>query len=162
MRFIKNVFSQLHTFVLWALLSAIFWSWIFTFATDTSPEKKVSVYCYVPEISEAELSAKLEEDRPEGIKMIKARSFEYVMFNVDYIENGDIFILPESLISEYDELLLDPSGGVKIYDAKSSSGSATEFIRYPEEDCYLFLGANSAHLEDGAAEYVAENITKLD
>ncbi len=162
MRFIRNVFSQLHTFVLWALLSAIFWSWIFTFVTDTSPEKKVSVYCYVPEISDAELAAKLEEDKPEGIKMIKVHSFEYVMFNVDYIENGDIFVLPESLISEYDELLLDPEGGIKIYDSESGSGSADSYIGYAGEDYYLFLGMNSVHLDDGAAEEVAENLIGLE
>ena len=36
MRFFKNVLSQLHTYVLWALLSAVFWGWIFTaFVADS-------------------------------------------------------------------------------------------------------------------------------
>ena len=162
MRFLKNVFSQLHTFVLWALLSAIFWSWIFTLVTDVSPEKKISVYCYVPSISDVELSARLEEEKPEGIEMVKIRSFEYVMFNVDYIENGDIFIIPESMISEYDELLLDPDGGIKIYDCAEKRGSADSFIGYSDEDYYLFFGANSLHLEDESAKKVAELLIGLD
>ena len=43
MRFVKNVFSQLHTFILWALMSAIFWGWIFTLVTDAPAGKKITV-----------------------------------------------------------------------------------------------------------------------
>ena len=85
MRVLKNIFSQLHSFVLWALFSALLWGWVFSFVTDTSIEKKVTVYCYVPEIRDTELSAKLEEDMPEGLKMIRVRSFEYVMMDMEAI-----------------------------------------------------------------------------
>lgn len=162
MKILKNIFKKLYLFVAWAIVAFIFWSWIFTFATDTSPERKITVYCHVPEISGTELAVKLEEDKPEGIKMIKVHSFEYVMFDVESIENGDIFILPESLIPEYDGLLLDPAGGIKIYDSEAGTGSADSYIGYADEDYYLFLGAKSAHLGDGAAEKVAENLIGLD
>lgn len=162
MRFIKNIFNKLYLFIIWAIVAFIFWSWIFTFATDTSPDKKITVYCHAPEIDSVDLAVKLEEGKPEGIKMIKVHSFEYVMFDVESIENGDIFILPESLIGEYSELLLDPDGGTRVYDSETGTGSADSFIGYTDEDYYLFLGLNSVHLDDGAAEEVAEDLIGLD
>lgn len=156
MRFIKNVFSKLHAFVLWALLAAVFWGWIFTIVTDTSPERKISVYCYVPELRDTELAVELEKDMPEGIKMIKVHTFEYVMFNVDLIENGDIYILPKSRIGDYLELLAPGDQGEKIYDAATDTGAAAGFMGYRDEDYYLFIGANSPHLEDGKARAVAD------
>jgi hypothetical protein len=44
MRFLKNIVSQTHRWILWALLSAVFWAWIFTLLTDTVPAKKVTVF----------------------------------------------------------------------------------------------------------------------
>lgn len=158
MRFIKNVFSQLHSFVLWALASFIFWGWIFTMVTDTAPENKVTVYCYVPTLRDTQLAVALEENRPEGIRMIKVHSFEYVMLNVENIENGDIFILPASTTDTYAELLADPDGGVRVYDAASGQGSARSYIGYTDEDYYLYLGANSVHAEDGKALAVAREL----
>lgn len=158
MRFFKNVFSQLHSFVLWALMSAIFWGWIFTIVTDAPMEKKITVYCYVPEIRDTELAVSLEEEKPEGIRMIQVHNFEYVMFDTGFIEYGDIFILPESQIAEYEELLLPGGEGVKIYDAGAGSGGADDYIGYTDEDYYLFLGAKSVHLEDGKAETVAKRL----
>ncbi len=162
MRVLKNILRQLHTFVLWALASALLWSWIFTFVTDTSPDRKVTVYCYVDEIRDTELACALERTMPEGLKMIKVHSFRYVMFNIDSIENGDIFVVPASVIGEYDELFTDVNGqyGVKIYDAASHTGAAAEYLGYGDEDYYLFLGANSPHLEDGKALAVAMDILK--
>ena len=160
MRVFKNIFKQLHTFVLWGLASALLWAWIFTFVTDTSPDKKVTVYCLVDVIRDTDLAVELERTMPEGLKMIKVHSFEYVMFNVDYIENGDIFIIPESKIAEYDEILtaVDGEYGVKVYDAAVGTGAAAEYMSYSQEDYYLFLGANSPHLEDGKALAVARDI----
>ncbi len=161
MRFVKNVFSQLHTFILWALMSAIFWGWIFTLVTDAPAGKKITVYCYVPEIRDTELAVELEEDRPEGIRMIQVHNFEYVLFDMGNIENGDIFILPESRIGDYEELLLSKSEGVKIYDAGTQAGAADEYIGYTDEDYYLFLGANSVHIGDGKAEAVARRLLNM-
>ena len=163
MRFLKNVFSQLHTFVLWLLMSALFWGWIFTMVTDTTPDKKLTVYCQVPALEDTALAVKLEEEKPEGLRMVKVHSFSYVMFNTDDFYQADIFILPASEIETYAELL-GPVGerrGVKVYDAETGAGIALEYIRYPEEDCYLFLGTGSAHLEDGKALAMAETLLAL-
>lgn len=157
MKTLKNVVSQLHTFVLWLLASAIFWGWIFTFVTDTSPDKKITVYCHVPEVRDVELAVVLEKQMPEGLEMIKVHSFEYVMFNTESIELGDIFIIPASEIETYaDSLILaGEDQGVKVYDAVTREGIAKDYILYADEDFYLFLGAGSLHLEDGRALEVA-------
>ena len=104
MRAVKNILSQLHTFVLWLLASAIFWGWIFTFVTDTSVEKKITVYCEVPQMEDRLLAAALEEDMPEGLRMIKVHPFSYVMFDMESIGKGDIFIIPAADREELDLL----------------------------------------------------------
>ena len=80
MQVLKNIWSQLHRWVFWALLSTVFWGWIFTMVTDTVPEKKVTVYVLTEECRSTELALQLEEDRPEGIKMIKVHPFSYAAF----------------------------------------------------------------------------------
>lgn len=163
MRFIKNVFSQLHSFVLWLLLSAVFWGWIFTIVTNAPIEKKITVYCYVPEMRDTALAVKLEEDMPEGLKMIEVHTFDYVKFSTNVITVGDIFIVPESKLEELAEILgpVDGENGVKVYDAGTGEGVAKSYITYTDEDHYLFLGAGSVHLEDGKALEVARRILEL-
>ena len=161
---IRKIFSHLHTFVLWALASALFWSWIFTFVTDTSPDKKVTVYCLVPNVQDTCLAAALEETMPEGLRMIKVHSFDYVMFGVNAFYEGDIFLLPVSEIGNYQELLVpvEAGQGIKAYDAAAGTGAAIRYIRYGDEDCYLFLGAGSRHLEDGKALAVARALLEME
>lgn len=184
MRFLKNVFSQLHSFVLWLLFSAVFWGWIFTLVTDAPAEKKITVYCYVSEIRDKDLAVALETDMPEGIRMIKVHPFDYVMMNIERMEDGDLFILPESQIETYAELLtyadsdaaagngmdssdttsgsVDISDGFLIYDAAAGSGGAAQYIGYEGEDYYLFPGARSAHLEDGKTLEVARQLLDME
>ena len=163
MRILKNIFSQLHTFVLWLVMSFLFWGWIFTFVTDTSPEKKVTVYCDVPEVQDTELAMALEAHMPEGLRMVKVHPFDYVMFDVNDFYQGDIFIVPASELETYAEFLAPVEGewGVKIYDAATDIGVATAYIRYVSEDYYLFLGADSVHLEDGKALEVAQELLTM-
>ncbi len=163
MRLIKNVFSQLHSFALWMLMSFLIWGWIFTLVTDTSAEKKVTVYCNVPLIEDKAMALKLEENMPDGLKMVKVHSFRYVMFDMENMELGDIFILPESEIDTFRAELRPISGdvGEKVYDAASGTGIATEYITYGDEDYYLFLGGESVHLEDGVALEMAKKLMAL-
>ena len=159
MRILKNIFSHLHIFLLWAVLSTMLWAWIFTFITDTTSDKKVTVYCHVPKVKGTELAVKLEENMPEGLKMIKVHSFDYVMFDTSAITQGDIYIIPESETEPFAEDL--KGDGVKVYDCETKTGIASEYIIYGEEDYYLFLGAGSVHLDDGKALIIAEELLKL-
>ena len=163
MKIWKNITSQLHIFVLWLLISAFFWGWIFTFVTDTARERKVTVYCHVPDVQDVALAVELERQMPEGLQMVKVHSFDYVMFDMESMELGDIFIIPASEIETYDEWLF-PVGdeqGVKVYDAVTGKGIAMSYIRYTDEDFYLFLGSGSVHLEDGKAMEIAMTLLNL-
>ena len=163
MRFFKNIFSKLHSFVLWLLISAVFWGWIFTIVTDTTADKKVTVYCMVPALEDTALSVALEERMPEGLSAVRVHTFDYVMFNTEEFYKADAFILPASEIETYAELFAPVEGewGVKVYDAATGVGIAGEYIQYPEEDCYLFLGKDSAHLEDGMAMEVVRELLAI-
>lgn len=164
MKVLKGILSQLHTFVLWALASAIFWSWVFTFVTDTSPDRKVTVYVKAPEVQATALAAALEASMPEGLRMIKVHSFDYVMFGVDEFYQGDLFLLPASEMETYAELLaaVEDGRGAKVYDAAAGEGAAAAYIRYTDEDYYLFLGTGSPHLEDGKAMAVAKVLLAME
>lgn len=163
MRFFKNIFASLHIFVLWLMASCLLWGWIFTFVTDTTPEKKISVYCDVPALDSRHLAVALEEHIPADLEMIKVYAFDYVMFDKDAFDQGDIFIVPASESSDFvSELLpLGDDGGTLVYDAATGQGAAASYIRYGDENYYLYLGSASVHLDDGKAKDVAMRLLEL-
>ncbi len=182
MRIVKNIWSQLHRFVQWALLSTVFWAWIFTLVTDTVPAKKVTVYVLTEECRSTELALRLEESMPAGIKMIKVHPFSYAAFGNADLLGADLYIVGER---EAEEMLpsfaplneedweagerekLTRDGtlyGVKVYDGATGKGAAAGYIGYePGQDYYLFFNVDSPHLGsgDGAALRVAEALLKL-
>ena len=182
MRVLRNIWSQLHRFVLWALLSTVFWAWIFTLVTDTVPAKKVTLYLQLEQCRDQELSLKLEESRPEGIRMVKVHPFSYAAFgNRDLLE-ADLYLVREADAEEMLQSFAPLDGedwdpgdrelycrdgvcyGVKVYDAASGTGAAQTYLDYePEGDYYLFFNADSLHLGagDSAALRVAEALLKL-
>ena len=178
MRIFKNVFSKLYVFLIWIIFSTMIWGWIFNLVTDTTVDKKVTLFIEAPVLQDTELAVYLEEDMPEGIKMIKVHPFSYAMINADLLLGSDLFIVRESNIEQYAEDLapIDPSlydgdseiyyidsvaYGIKVYDHATKSGLAAEYIEYYDEDCYLFFGADSTHISDGAALRVAERLLEL-
>ncbi len=163
MKFLRNVVSQLHTFILWLLASFLLWTWIFSFVGDTSPAKKLTLYCNVPAMEDTALAVKLEEDKPDNIRMIKVHPFSYVMFDMENIEKGDVFILPESEKTDLVKKLLPGLNGepIKVYDADTKKGILTDYITYGNEDYYLYLGSKSVHLEDGLAVQLAQKLLNM-
>ena len=163
MKILKNIVSRFHIFLLWLLASVMFWGWIFTMVTDTSPDQKMTVYCHVPGVQDTALAAALEEHMPEGLRMIKVHSFEYVMFDVESVRLGDIFIIPASEIELFagDLAPVGEEQGVKVYEASTGIGIAMDYIQYADEDFYLFLGAGSEHLEDGKALEIAMQLLAM-
>lgn len=181
MRVLKNIVTQLHRWVFWALLSAVFWAWIFTLLTDTVPAKKVTLFVQVEECRAEELALRLEEELPEGIKMVKVHPFSYILFDNGELQVADLYVVRasemESLLTDFvplGEEDWDSGGrepyvsdgkiyGVKIWDA-SGKGSAGDYLGYePGEDYYLCMNADSPHLGngDGAALRIAEALLKL-
>lgn len=175
----RKFFAQLPFYLVCLVLGAILWSWIFGLATDTTPEKKVTIFVDAYAVEDARLSAALERDLPEGIRMVRAHPMSYVMFDDAALRSADLFILPASRAADFDELLAqtpDASAdaadvlarGEKIYDAAKGSGAAQTYIQYAlpgqtPEDYYLFIGANSPHAgeHDGAAYEIIAQLKEL-
>lgn len=191
MKVLKNIFSQLHTFILWAMLCALLWGWIYTFVGDTSQEKKVVIFIDAVAIEDHSLALRLEENKPAGIKMIKVHDFSFDMFGTN--SKGDIYIVPESeliqLLEEREGVVQSfpaPEGmpvferggkcyGIRIFDAETQTGAGdSAYIRYipadqsAAENYYLCFGTETVHLDcakngvDNAAWEVAMELLKVD
>ncbi len=165
-RFLRNVFSQLHSFAAWAIVAAIFTGWIFTNVTDTKAAKKVEIFVNAYEMENMELRLELEENLPEGIRMIKVHRFTEALFGDRTFLNADIYIVRASDVEELRDAF--SSEGIKVYDAETGRGAADGYISYwvpgaESEDYYLFYGINSLHTgkQDTAAFYVAERFMEI-
>lgn len=169
----KRTLSRFPVYVLWALAAFVLWSWVFGFLTDTSPEKKLTLYISADEVQDVELAALLEDGGlPEGIRMVKVHPFSYAMFGETDLLSADLYIVRASEAMEWrDSFRPLPAGirgdleleggvsGVRVYDAQTGSGVYDGLIGYdPAEDFCLFFGANSAHKDDGAALWLARQI----
>lgn len=165
-RFLRNVLSQLHSFAAWAIVAAIFTGWIFTNVTDTKAANKVEIFVNAYEMENMELRLELEENLPEGIRMIKVHRFTEALFGDRTFLNADIYIVRASDVEELRDAF---SGeGIKVYDAETGRGAADGYISYwvpgaESEDYYLFYGINSLHTgkQDTAAFYVAERFMEI-
>ena len=175
----RNILRQLLLYLLCIILSAIFTTFIFNRITDTVPEKKVSVFAEVRSVKSAELEMALDRDLPEGIKMVKVRTFDYDLFGFAGSSGADIFIVEESRAEEYMEHFapaaefLEPRDIFKYYmhDGEpygvlihsGAVGGASEYFAYEDgKDYYMFFGNASAHPgTDGAASYVADQLLKM-
>ncbi len=184
MTVLKNIFSQWFKYLLWALISVVFWAWIFTLLNDAPPNRKLLLCAEVTELEDGALSAALSESKPEGIRLVAVHPFSYYLFDSDEMLSADLYIVSESQAPKYIDSFgpLEGSGlagsdrplwthegrayGLLIYDAASGEGAAKDYIGYAPsdgepEDYYLFFGARSAHREDGAAEALAKALLEL-
>lgn len=187
MRIIKKLLSNLHRYVFLLLISVLLWAWIYTLCSDTTASKKVVVYIDSPAVSDAAMREKLNEEKPEGIKMIKVFPFSYAFFSSEAPSDADIYIMPESDMELYYELLLPIEAqdgekafvkdgevlGIRIFSASANKGAAASFIQYhpadgtEPQDYYLCYNKKSVHIGtenggcDAAAFEVFERITEL-
>ncbi len=181
MRGIKRFFAQLPAYVLWLLCSVVLWSWIVSLCMDTVPAKKVTLFLDVPTVEATALSAALEEELPPELKMVRARSFSYVLFQQDALRAADLYVLPASEMAEFADELLPleaPAGadvwakdgvvyGLRCYDAAAGSGAAASLVQYCQpgrtpEDCFICVAAGSPHIGDGAALQIAARFLELE
>ena len=174
---IKRILSRFHVYLLWALLSVFLWGYLFSFLTDTSPAKKLTLYISAEQVEDVELAARMEEyGLPDGIRMIKVHPFSYAMFSDQDLLSADLYVvkaseaagwrdsfrpLPDGIAGDFD--LGDGISGIRVYDAATGTGVFDELIGYtvpgaPAEDYYLFFGAQSQHTEvgGGAALWLAK------
>ena len=181
MKLWKRILNRLPAFVLLLLLSSLLWTWIYFLITDAPAAKKVTVFVEA-EVADRALAARLEEDLPEGIRMVKVHPFSYAMVDADTLLKADVFLIASSHMETYLESLHPlgegaPDGerftadgvayGIKVYDASSGSGIASGYISLPSEDLYLCFGRESVHLgswngsPDDAALDVAAKLAAL-
>lgn len=174
---IRRTLSRVPVYVLWALASIFLWGFVFSFLTDTTPAKKLSVYISAENVDGTELAARLEDSGlPDGIRMVKARSFSYAAFSDGDLQTADLYVVKASEAAEWrDSFLPLPDGlagdlnlgdsvcGIRVYDAESGTGLFDDLIGYavpgvPAEDYYLFFGAGSQHTGsgDGGALWLAQ------
>ena len=163
----RRIWRNFHLYVLWALAAALFWAWIFGFVTDAPREKKLTVFIDAP-CRDRELRLMLEQELPEGIKMIQVHPFDYVMFGSEELLNADLYLVPRSRSEQFVDSFL-PLGeesegcwryggtayGLPVYDAESGSGALRDYVSYEDEDYYLFFGVHSLHTL--GAEAAADN-----
>ena len=178
MRKQNKLIALLALLVSWAILAAIFWCWIFTFLTDPPNDQKVTLYVDATACRETDLALRLEQDVPEGVRMVKVHRFSYAMFGGDELRASDLYLirepeketcmdwlapLPESYRDRAD--LFAPDGtpvGILVYDSATGTGFAPEYMTFAapgEEDTKVWLafGAGSPRLEaspDGPDEAV--------
>lgn len=157
-RVLRNILRQLLLYLLCIILAAVFTTFIFNRITDTTADKKVSVFIDSSSIKSAEMENELDKDLPEGIKLVKVHSFDYDFFGFSGADEADIYIVRGSRVQELSDHLVP--GAVPVYG--NGAEAAASYIEYDEgEEYYLFLGKKSAHLEDGAAGYIVERLLRL-
>jgi len=178
MKKFRRIWDLVPLILLWLMFSAFLWSFVFNLLTDAPPENKIVLFADAPVTDDVGLALALEEVIADPVRMAQARSFSYAMMGSEEIENADLYIVSASQVQTYrdwfaplpQELLaagevLEMEGvplGVKIYDAASGKGAASQYIVYAypgreQEDYYLFLGVNSLHLlsHENAADHQA-------
>ena len=161
MRVLRSILSRFYLYILWAFLALLVCGTVFTRLDDAPPAKKVTLFADVPAVEDRALAWELERSAPPEIRKVKVHPFSYAMFDSENLLGADLYIIPESEAEAYSGSFrsvegagFDPAGGyvrdgelwgIKVWDAASRTGIATEYIRYPDEDCWLFINAKSVH-----------------
>ena len=176
----KRVLSRVPLYLLWLLLSVMFWGWVFTRLTDAPPERKVVLFVEADGVEDRALAAALTP--PPGLKLVQVHPFSYAMFDENTILDADLFVVRASAAAQYLDSfrpIEPPEGaacyeangrcyGIRIYDAAAGRGAALSYIRYetgeePPEDYYLFFGRRALHTGelDEAAFDVARQLMEV-
>lgn len=169
MKVLKRIVSQLHRYVIWAMVMIFLWSFIYTRVGDRPAEKKVVFYIGAYAAEDRALTLYLEDaGMPEGIEMIRARSASYDLFGST--RDGDFILVRETdlrtLLADAPDRLAAlelPEGmtgfswegktvGFRVFDPATQRGPAMAYIQYtpmpdPEPDpYYICFDAASLHL----------------
>ena len=162
----RRFLSILPAMLLWAMLASFFWSWIFGFITDTTPDRKITIFADMQTCRETELAVTLEQDLPEGIRMVRVRRFAHAMMNSTSLRAADLYIvpvcdletyrdwfapLPESLRDGFTLSAADGTPlGLPLYDSSAGLSIGEAFLGYdhpehPGEAYVLVFGAAGPH-----------------
>jgi len=180
----KGILKNLHRYVLWAVLSAVFWAWIISLITDAPASKKVILFADLDAMDRDGLSAALEEDLPKNIKFVEPQLFVDAMFEPASVTKGDMFVVSEAQAEGVlqDLAVIDravfpgqhfyefdgKAYGILLYDEEQGVRIAAKYLAYePGEIYYLFFNAKSGHIapwngDDDAALRAARKLLTLE
>lgn len=158
----RKIMKLLPLLGIWIIAAAIFSSFVFYQITDTDPIHKITIYMDGEVRNEAQLAARLEEELTEPIRMVQIHPFRYAMFGSAALKSADLFIVPDCDKEQFTDWFSPETEGLLIHDPQTGYSSAGNWFLYsPEETYRLYLGAASAHLEDGLAHQTAKLLLKL-
>lgn len=125
----------------WLCASLVFWGFVFSVITDTTPDKKLTVAVGGELKDEKAFALELEKYLPEGIKMAKVYPFSYAIMSAKPIEAADIIILPEGACEAFETFITE--------ERLICNHAMTKFINYiPEGETYVICqGAKTVHPE---------------
>lgn len=166
----KKILRNGHRYVLWAVLSVVFWAWIVSRVTDARPQNKVVVYADLDLMDGRALSLQFDERLPDGIKYVEFDRFDDMIFSPTSVLTGDLYLIPQSKIHDYfasfapiDRTLFPGASffeqggtayGVCVYDEEAGVKLGGDRIAYPPgERCYLFFNKDSKHVGLNEAAY---------
>ena len=91
----KGILKNLHRYLLWAILSVVFWAWVISLITNAPAGKKLVLYADLDAMDREALSAALEQDMPKNIQYVEPLLFVDTMFEPAGVTKGDLFIVTE-------------------------------------------------------------------
>lgn len=181
---IKRIFHNWFRYVLWTLLSVIFWAWLILLVTEAPPARKVQLFAELPAMENEPLEIALERDKADGIKFVQAELFQYAVFDQGAVLHGDLYLISEPNAEAYlpsfceidpamfpGQTFYESEGkayGIVVYDETAGISIGSVYVTYiPGERCILFFNKESQHLgawngsADDAAITVARNYLYL-
>lgn len=170
--------------LVWAVLGAFFWSFIFLRVTDTDPAHKLVVCVDAAVPGAAELEELLDRACGGDVRMTKVRPFAYAMMDSSALRGADLLIVREENLAAYQDWFAPCpatfaardedwlAGGVRCGLFLSGTGQQNAVLRrwidYSGVDAdggrfYLCFGKQSRHLAglEGAADDEAPRFASL-
>ena len=162
----KRTAQLLPSLLGWALVSVIFWSWVFNLLTETDRAHKVTLFANMHALEDRALAISLEEELPDGIRMVQVHSFDYALMDSVSLETADLYIMTEAQAREHADWLcplpagLPAGSGELVLNGEAvgfclrpegKPGIAAAFLHYDEageEAWYLCFGRGGFHLRD--------------
>jgi hypothetical protein len=159
----KGILKNLHRYLLWAILSVVFWAWVISLITNAPAGKKLVLYADLDAMDREALSAALEQDMPKNIQYVEPLLFVDTMFEPAGVTKGDLFIVTEGQaegvlqdLSPIDrtafpgQSFYESDGkayGILLYDEGQGVRIAAKYLAYePGQTYYLFFNAKSGHI----------------
>ena len=177
MKTFKKIMNLVPLMLFWLMITAFFWSWIFTFLTDAPREEKIVLFieCNVP--GDTYIASRLEEVPSETIRLVQVRPFSYSMMTSEGIRSSDLYIVSESSFEEYSEWFIplpkdalnlgetflyeNKPYGIKVFDKETNAGILTDYVGCEYDHYYLVFGKESLHLENGEALFYANQLFSI-